>query len=79
MALRHIPGFSVSEAVWAEVKDELAVVWKRPESQVDDVAELINCLDVRICSTEKRECRLGFKSEEGKRKKRRFVFTDPSV
>ena len=44
--------FPESKAVWAEVEDEVVVVWKRPEPQVDQITEFIHGFDVCICSTE---------------------------
>lgn len=40
------------KAMWAERENEVVVVWKRPEAQINQFAEIIYCFDVCICSTE---------------------------
>lgn len=52
MTVSHPACFSVSEAMWAEVENEVIVVRKHPEPQVDQVTEFIHCFDVCICSAE---------------------------
>ena len=54
MIVSHRACFSEPVAMWAEVENEVTVIWKRPEPQVDQIAELIHCFDVCICSTEMR-------------------------
>ena len=51
MTVSHLACFPISEAMWAEVEDSVDVVWKGPETQINQVAELIHRLDVCICST----------------------------
>lgn len=54
MTVGYPAGFSISKAMWAEVENEIVVVWKRPEPQVNQMTEFIHCFDVCICSTEKK-------------------------
>lgn len=50
MTVSHSASFPVSETMWAEVENKVAVVWKRPHPEVNKIAELIHCFDVGICS-----------------------------
>lgn len=50
MTVSHFAGLPVSETMWAEVENEVAVVWKCPQPEVNKIAELIYRFDVRICS-----------------------------
>lgn len=50
VAVSHLACFPVSESMWAEVENQVIVVWKCPEPQVNQITELIHCFDVCICS-----------------------------
>lgn len=57
MTVSHPACFSVSEAMWAEVENEVVVVRKHPEPQVNQITELVHCFDICVCSTEMRKRR----------------------
>lgn len=54
MTVSHPACFSVPEAMWAEVENEVVVVRKQSEPQVNQITELVHCFDVCVFSTEMR-------------------------
>lgn len=50
MTVSNHTSFSVSETMGAEVEDKVIVVWKYPESQIDQIAEFIHCFNVGVFS-----------------------------
>lgn len=50
MTVSNHTSFSVSETMGAEVEDKVIVVWKYPESQIDQIAEFVHCFNVGVFS-----------------------------
>lgn len=50
MTVSNHTSFSVSETMGAEVEDKVIVVWKYPESQIDQITEFIHCFNVGVFS-----------------------------
>lgn len=63
MTVGYPTGFSVPEAMRAEVKNKVAVIRKSPKSQVYQIGQFIHCLDIRIHSTEMTKQRNNMSSE----------------
>lgn len=54
MTVSNFTGFPVSKPMGTEVKNKVAVVWECPESQIDQITELVHCFNVGVVSTEKK-------------------------
>ena len=51
MTMSHLACFPKSEAMWAEVPNCVDVVREGPETQINQITELIHRLDVCVSST----------------------------